>query len=310
MKSNLIGLIAISGALVGCGGGGSTSSGQNSTVDGTNVKSYATSAVTLPASSSAFAWDLDGDGTADDRLGSIVGVLALAGDPQTTVTASVTSGSLLFLMQETSTDATQQSAKDAGVKFSLATTPATPPKYDGTDTFTASGSPAQFYGNITAGTFTSNDPAHSTAAVDLTVQLALVDGAPPLNLPITAGRITFNTSADGTKITGGQVNGAIKKTDVDGTVIPAVASLLTAKIAACKAATPTACATYTMFDTNMDGTVTATEIEANPTLSSFLAPDVQLFDAAGNYKPTPNGSTKDSLSVGLGFSGVDATFTL
>ena len=38
--------------------------------------------------------------------------------------------------------------------------------------------------------------------------------------------------------------------------------------------------TLKMFDTNGDGTVSAAEIEANPTISAFLSPDVQLFDGA------------------------------
>ena len=57
-----------------------------------------------------------------------------------------------------------------------------------------------------------------------------------------------------------------------------------------------------------DGTIGDCEIATNGLLQNLLAPDVQLFDAAGNYHPNPANTTKDSLSVGLGFTAVPASF--
>jgi len=312
MKSKLLGFLAgplaVSTALVGCGGGGG-GGGNSMTIEGTNNSEYATSSVTLPTMSSQFAWDLDGDGNADDRLGLIVGVLNQASPPQTAVDAAVASGQLLVLLKETSTDPTQQKASNAGVTFQEGMKPASPPKYDGTDTFTGTGSVSTFYGNISGGIFTSLDPAHMTTPTEITVGLPLVSGAEPTMLPVTGGRITFTAGADG-KITGGQINGALRKTDLDNIVIPSIAALLTTKLMA-----DPSNQTFAMFDTNGDGTITAMEIENNSLLKQFLSADIQMFDhpgtdptVFGDYHPTPNGSVKDCLSLGLGFTAVKASF--
>jgi hypothetical protein len=33
-----------------------------------------------------------------------------------------------------------------------------------------------------------------------------------------------------------------------------------------------------------------------------------MYDASGNYAPNAAGTTKDSLSIGLGFTAINATF--
>jgi len=305
MKSKLmISLVAVSGAvaLVGCGGGGG---GEVTKVDGTNSSKYASSSITLPKNSTTLAFDLDGDGTPDNKLGAIIsGLAAVNLMPQDGADKAVMDGSLVLLMEEVSTDATQQSASNAGTKLSVANAAASPPKYDGSDTFTinSSTSTAQFYGNIAAGTYTSNDPATTKNPVVLTIELPLVAGQMALSIPVTAGRITYKADASG-HVTGGQINGALKKTDVDMTVLPAVASLITKQVM-----DPNASSAIKMFDINMDGTVTVDELKQNTLISNFLAPDIQLFDAAGNYAPNPAKTMKDSLSLGLGFTAVKATF--
>jgi hypothetical protein len=307
MKSKLISLVAVSSAvaLVGCGGGGG---GEVTKIDGTNSTKYATSSITLPKNSTTLAFDLDGDGTADNKLGAIIsGLAAVNLMPQDSANSAVMDGSLVLLMEEVSTDATQQSASNAGTKLSVANGPAmgaAPPKYDGTDSFTINTmtSTAQFFGNIEAGTYTSNNPATSKTPVVLTIELPLVAGENALSIPVTAGRITYKADASG-HVTGGQINGALKKTDVDMTVLPAVAALITKQVQA-----PNASSAIKMFDINMDGTVTVDELMQNTLISNFLAPDVQLFDAAGNYAPNPAKTMKDSLSLGIGFTAVKASF--
>ncbi|MEO6951060.1 MAG: hypothetical protein ABI321_04530 [Polyangia bacterium] len=294
----VIGLFAVTGA-VGCGG--STTNNNGNTIDGTNKAQYAANSLTLPTGPTQLAIDLNGDGTKDNRLGQIVGALTFAMiNAQATVQASVAAGSAVLLFDEVSTDATQQSAKNAGTQFVIGNTVTTAPKFDGTDAFTANGAPAQFYGNITGGTFTSDSPVTAKTPVEFSLSLALVMGQPPLNLPITAGYITYTTDASG-KVTGGQMNGGVKKSDIDGSIVPTVAALLTAQIKADPTNT-----TLKSFDTDGNGTVTAAEVSANPTIAPFLAPDVQLFDAAGNYAPNKANTTKDSLSIGVGFTAVKA----
>jgi hypothetical protein len=305
MKSKLvISLFAMCGAVgsVGCGGG--DNGGEVKSIDGSAKKQFVASKVTLPKNSMSLAFDLDGDGTADNRLGNIIqAISALNLDPQSSADDAVASGSLLLLIEAQSTDASMQAASNAGAKLALGTKPATPPTFDGNDALTVSTAtqPAQFYGNITAGTFVSNNPATTENPVTLTLGLPLVEGQPPLILPVTGGRITYKVGTDG-KITGGQINGAVKKTDVDTVIIPAVAMLVTAELAK-----PDPSTALKMFDPNMDGTVTADEIKMNSLISNFLAADIQLFEN-GVYKPNPAKTNKDSLSLGLGFDAVAATF--
>jgi hypothetical protein len=305
MKSKLIiGLVSI-GSMIGViGCGGDSSSSQVTTIDGTNSVKSASSAITLPKNSMTYAFDLDGDGTPDNKLGAVIaGLAAVNLMPQDAANMAVTKGSLVLLFEEVSTDATMMDAKNAGFKLSLAQIATSPPKYDGTDTFSVDTgtSTATFFGNIAAGTFTSNNPATSTTPVTLTVALPLVANADPLLIPVTAGRVTFKRDATGA-ITGGQLNGALKKEDVDAKVLPAVATLVTAQVQA-----PNASAAVKMFDINMDGTVTVDELKMNSLITNFLAPDIQLFDN-GVYKPNPAKTMKDSLSLGLGFDAVKAAF--
>jgi len=307
MRSKLvIGLIAMCGAAdaVGCGGETPPINSEVVTIDGTAKSQFVAATVTLPKNATNLAFDIDGDGTADNRLGNIIQAVASLGlNPQAAADTAVTSGTLILLVEAQSTDGTQQSATNAGAKVALGNKPAAPPAYDGTDAFTIASTttPAQFYGNITAGTFTSNNPASTTNPITLTIGLPLVENQPPLLLPITGARITYKVGADG-KITGGQINGAIKKTDVDAVVIPAVGVLITAELAK-----PDASPALAMFDPDGDGTVTAAEIMGNQLIAGLLGPDVQMFDGT-TYKPNPAKTVKDSLTLGLGFTAVKASF--
>jgi hypothetical protein len=288
-------------ALVGCGG--DSSDGAVKMVEGTSSSKYVTSSITLPKNSMTAAYDIDGDGTADNRLGNIIqAVSALNLNPQSAADGAVMTGSLMLLLEEVSTDSTQQSAKNAGTKLTLGTKPTNPPKYDGTDTLTGSGTTTQFYGNITAGHFASNSSTLTTVPpVQLIISLPLVEGQDPLMLPVTGGVISYTRDTSG-KLTGGQINAAIKKSDVDGVIIPAVAALITAELKK-----PDASATLKMFDPNMDGTVSPDEIANNQLIANFLAPDVQMFQN-GVYNPNPAKTMKDSLSLGFSFTAVAASF--
>ncbi len=62
-----------------------------------------------------------------------------------------------------------------------------------------------------------------------------------------------------------------------------------------------------------DGMIGLCEVSGNSIIKNVLEPDVQMFEADGvTYHPNKNCTgactTKDSLSLGLGFTGVKATF--
>jgi len=52
-----------------------------------------------------------------------------------------------------------------------------------------------------------------------------------------------------------------------------------------------------------DGKIDTCEVQGNSIIMAVLAPDVKIYDANGNYAPTATG-TKDSLSLGIGFTAV------
>ena len=57
-----------------------------------------------------------------------------------------------------------------------------------------------------------------------------------------------------------------------------------------------------------DRKIDVCEVATAGLIQNVLAPDIQMFDANGNYHPNPDNTHKDSLSLGLGFSAVTATF--
>ena len=69
---------------------------------------------------------------------------------------------------------------------------------------------------------------------------------------------------------------------------------------------------------NPDGTagvpkdmiISICELTGNQLIANLISPDVAIFDAAGNYSPDPDpkSTRRDSLSVGLGFTAVPATW--
>jgi hypothetical protein len=217
------------------------------------------------------------------------------------------------------------------------------PKYDGTDALTVDSnfSGAQFAGRISNGLFSSNSPVTTTHPVTVNLQLPLVQGADPVQLNIIGGHIQFRTMGAG--LMSGQINGAIKAVDVQNKIIPNVAKLLNQRVIAnptgstekqilqifdigCDNATPggtcnttadcdasqtdvgNSCVSGKCTPAKMDGRIATCEVSGNSIIKNVLNPDVQMFDANGNYHPNPANTTRDSLSLGLGFTAVKATF--
>jgi len=86
-----------------------------------------------------------------------------------------------------------------------------------------------FTGPIKLGKFSSAPPATTTKPVTVSIKLPLVSGADPVTLKVNGAHLQFTRDASG-KVTGGQLNGAIKNSDVQADIIPNVAALLTKKI--------------------------------------------------------------------------------
>jgi hypothetical protein len=317
------------GTVAGCGGTGTTDTTSCSNASTGAEAKFVTNALTVPQQRADYAMDINGDGKPDNQLGNIIGALAAQGlNTQDGVTQAVTSGGVAVLIDETGADLTNNDCAQALI--SAAKMPAAPPKYDGSDSFTIDTSlgGGTFKGKITSGTFNSNSPITATVPTELTVLLPLVAGSDPVKLAVTGAHVTFTKSGDG--IMKGQLNGAIKSTSVQTDVIPSVAKLLSDKVAA-DPTTSTNMQILSIFDTggeadttgkcsgvclNSDGTcavagdkkISNCEVSTNSIIKNVLAPDVQMFAADGSYKPNKDNTMKDSLSLGLAFTAVKASF--
>ena len=228
---------------------------------------------------------------------------------------------------------TLQEATGATVEYFVGASVTPPPDFSGHGSFANDRTvpSAHFKASIAGGVLDSESPVNTSAPVTLTLKLALIPGAPPVSLPVNGAHLTF-TSAGGRidstcTVAGtpgqpcGGLQGSIRATDLQNNILPQMAAALTAQIQA----NPNGVAAQTLealFDlggcTDANGmvakaqdlVVTACELGSAPLIQHLLAPDVQIFDANGNYKPVPKGSQKDSISVGIGFTAVPATIQL
>lgn len=237
---------------------------------GTAFRGFVVNSVTLPTSAAAFALDLNGDSTPDNRYQAIVAAFAQQGiASQAVIDQAVSSGSDIVLVRQASLDLAFQADACATATIQ-AGVPTASPDFSGNGAFTAGSGPAvQFAGPLVAGAFQASDNPAKTAGV--VFQLPIGGNLVPVTL--VAAQIRYTVTASG--LVSGQVNGAIPASD-----LPAIIAAAT---------------------TGANSGVTI-----DPTLFN---PDVQLYDpVTGAYAPSAANTSKDSLSVGFGFTAVDASF--
>jgi len=295
--------------------------------DDTATSKYVASQLTLPSLTRSYATDLDGDGSSDNRFHTLFSGLQAAGfSTQGMVNNMVTNGRGMTLVEVRGSGRT--SGCTTSVSMRDAQRPSTPPRFDGRDTFTPrSGSaPVPLSGSVSDGRLGTTSPKDLPASqvTPLRINVALVEGV-TVPLDLYGVQLEGSLSEDGTL--DGEVHAVLRQQDIDEQLIPAMAQALTAKInkdptgamaqsvvsyfedqdspaskakcdadpARCCARNPATC------------DISADELRANTMLMGYLEPDVQMFQN-GSWSPTPGGSAKDSLSVGFGISGVQASF--
>ncbi len=303
---------------------------------------YVVNSLTVPMKKKDFSIDLNGDKVEDNQLGNLIGTLVAADssgklNPQTAVDKAVADGNVVILASVQA-----KSLKDAtnvGTTLYLGEKMATP-DFTGNGSFTVDKkqSPATFYGSVAGGTMSSNSPVTTTHPVTVTLNLPLL-GSEPIALKLNGAHLKFTagTASGKPTLVSASLQGSIRNTDVQTTVLPKVASLMTARVAGCAAAgvdmgggggtdggtgtgpecDATAMTMEMTFDIGGCGTAKANdyvietcEVANNSLIQGVLQPDIQVFDANGNYAPNPaKNATKDSLSVGIGFTAVAAKFT-
>jgi hypothetical protein len=334
-------------AAAACGGGSGGGGGVTPTGPHDH---YVVNTVTAPTSQSVDAIvhvDAMGNpvktgGVGVNKLGGLFATLKLAGniDIQGPLTQAVNDGSIILLADLQTPDFT--TAAGAGFQMFIGNNPNPPACAGSADTTCGK----QFTGSATFGIASmSGDPALTGPVVggmmsggpgDLTIEFQLAAGAgsaSPLTINLQDALVQASTIS-ATAIGNLVIGGAILETDIDGTLIPTVASQLDATVAKectagsgaggsdcgsglttvdCSGATPPkflCCSgaagqlvgdnSAVGLDAHKDCNITAADLMMNSVVSSLLSPDVA---STGNGKP-------DSVSFGIGATCVGGVFTV
>ncbi len=261
-----------------------------------------------------YATDLDDDGDEDDALGRIARSLSTASglDLQGGIDAAIAGGETVFLIEVASHDDSFESDENATVTISRAVQQASP-NLTGGGTFTVDTATPPFTvtGEIVNHVFRSDAPSGAPQPLDFAI--AFGGGDDIVEVPIIAVHVTMTIDTGAQRLTAGKLAGAVLADELDTAVMPVLAAQYNAAIAA----DPTDSSTLVilnLFDTGgCDGgiadnsVIELCEVQNNSLLDTVFAPDVDVVDASGNVAPKANGP-KDSMSLGVGFSAVAATF--
>jgi hypothetical protein len=351
-RSTLISLLSLLPlSLAACGSDASQPGDCTPATSGTTAKKWVLNKMTMPSDNKTYAYDLVGatPPKKTNALGDIVAALMPAGlDVQMGVDMAISAGQVALLITTNSTDPNFASDKCASLE--LQTGKPMTPDFTKVQNWTVDTSvtPATFAGPISGSKFVSAATSTTKMPVTAQISLPLVPMADPLPLTVYGSHLEYTYTAAGIS---GQLNGAIKKTDIDTKVIPRVANILESKIktdAAGSGLTATDKQILKLFDDGGtsggdmscpatavpggtpapgcknpsyaldnaggcakagDGIIEECEIANSNTIQTVLQPDVQLFAADGvTWMPNPTGKPKDSMSLGIAFTAVPATF--
>jgi hypothetical protein len=307
---------------------------------------YVVSKLLAPTSRTTFGYPLLGGDTVYNQLGNILAALkANMIDTQMSIDKAMAGGEIIILIDETSIDPNFKTDTAAASTVYVGNTMPkgmdmgnVAPDLSGNGMFTVNGKVGMgnFLGRLANGTFNSNSPFTAKVPVTVTITFPLA-GSAPLEISVTAAHLQYTRMGDG--LINGQINGAMRKDDVTNTIIPTVASLVDQRVFAAPT-DPQNQQTLMLFDTGgtadpangcpntcfnppgtmrsdmtaapmcavkNDGRIDLCEVSTNSIIKGVLNPDVQLFQN-GVYAPNPAKTMKDSLSLGVGFEAVKATF--
>jgi hypothetical protein len=323
-SSLLIVATAASLSFAACGGGGDDDDdddGNTGPVMGEH-HTFVVDKLILPAeSNTTLKLDIDGDGKTENALGKVLSALISqskgALDLQGSLDKGIAKGDIVLLADLQATDFTK--AANAGLSVRLGEKPNPAPctgptdevcglHLKGTASFDVKATPSAadslVKGNIVGGRFTGGPG---------TLALQLVLSGTAINLHLVSARASLTSvSADG--IMTGIVGGAITKTELDGNVLPAVASTVSGIVktdcpmpkvegCGCPSGSSTGKTLLGLFDVNpIDCDVSLAEIKESPFISTLLGADLDLEPKGGDKQ-------NDSLSVAVGVHSVKATWT-
>ncbi|MBI5478414.1 MAG: hypothetical protein HY906_06130 [Deltaproteobacteria bacterium] len=267
--------------------------------------------VELPLSATeanAVGFDLDTDGTIDNRLGEMLTALQGAmgsSSPQDSINLALREGLMISLLSIYAVDLTTSPKANAWTFVGQPQALTDGPQPGGTFTLDpAAPIDAYFGGRIKNGVGYFGGP---DAAFML--RTPFTDYG-TLDLPLKSVRMEFDVSADGLALENGRLAGAVTEADLQTEVLPQLTDLLDAVLernctdrggtggaGVCGCVPSSGTATIqSLFDANGDCYVTLDEVTGNNLLATLLAGDVTL----------PDGSRAISLAVG--FHAVNAVY--
>ena len=312
--------------LSGCGGdaglpGGDADGTPDLGIPGTAYR-YVLRSLTLPMMRSDFAIDLNGDGRPDNQFGNLMSVFNANNlNPQALMDGAIAMGAGIELFQLLSADPKLQNAVPAELTAYAA---GRPDKFSGAYPIDLVVPPAAFTGMLHMASFESANPVTTTLPVDLQLRLALIEGAGLLPLSLHGAHLQFQTGTDGTTgapaLLQGQIHGSVKEGEIQTAIIPALAQFFTKKLQANPHPGLGSNPAGSIFDTggctNPDGTqakasdgiIDFCEVAQNSIIKALVSPDVQIYDANGHYAPNKNNVSKDSFSIGVGFTAIRSRF--
>lgn len=232
---------------------------------------FVVDAVSLPrdvGAAMAIGADLDGDGTVENQLGAITGLLAVANDLSVDAASMIAAGGLASTVEITADDLTD----DPSVAVAY---------------FGADGDPATAAGGaLVDGAFRSNRTATTRVPGIARLRLPVFTNSDPVTLPLDG--VEIELTPDGAGGYDGVVRGGV-----------AVAAARAAAYAGLRQMFATEPDRHQVFlrgvDLDRDGVMSDAELDAS-IIATLVTADVQLFED-GRYAPRAVGARPDSVSV-------------
>ncbi len=256
---------------------------------------------TTQAQTQAYALNIDEDpqGQPDNLFGNLLTMLVSAApglELQSTVDQAINSGQIVTLHALQANNLMND--PNASWSIFLGLTAPSAPSFDGADKFALdSATPAnsQVIGSLTNGHFVGGPGA---------VRVRMVILGSPVAVNLIGVRLEADASEKG--CFNGKLGGGITVDEFRSQLLPALTDGLNRIIKADKSIGNTI---LSVFDADQNGVISSSEIENNILLKLVIAPDLDLLDASGKFNPRQDG-VNDSLSIGLSFTCVPATFAV
>ncbi len=245
----------------------------------------------IPTNSGEHALDLDGDSAVDNQLGAVFAVVLTAMgegfDLQAEADRGLAEGKTLLMLDLLADD--------------LVDSPARVRAHLGED---QDGNPADnFSGEETLGISVESpkdialdgeikDGALRTAGA---VVMPFIVSGELVMLPFSRGRVEAQVTAAG--MTQGIITGAMPMAAVNGTLMRVIAERVDESYKNPGSSADTKKQLGDLFDTNGDGTITATELSESPVVGILVKPDID----------TDGDGVDDAMSAGFGFTAVPCT---